>query len=100
MNKSEHLLSCLSEECNEVAHRVSKALRFGLNEIQPGQPLTNSERIIEEAQDMIAVLKMLQIIGVLPLIDMLSPERLKQKIEKLLKYMDYAKQCGVLTESK
>lgn len=28
MNRSEHLLSCLAEECAEVAQRVSKALRF------------------------------------------------------------------------
>jgi hypothetical protein len=35
MNPTEHLLSCLAEECAEVAQRASKSLRFGLSEVQP-----------------------------------------------------------------
>lgn len=45
MNLQEHLLSCLAEECAEVGQCVSKALRFGLQDAQPGQPLTNLERM-------------------------------------------------------
>jgi len=59
MTRSEHLLVILAEECNEVAQRVSKALRFGLEEIQPGQGKTNAERISDELDDLMAVLEML-----------------------------------------
>lgn len=45
MKRHEHLLSILAEECCEVGQRVSKALRFGLDEVQPGQDLSNAERI-------------------------------------------------------
>lgn len=30
MNKAEHLLTCLAEECAEIQQAVSKALRFGV----------------------------------------------------------------------
>lgn len=59
MTREEHLLTILAEECCEVAHRVSKALRFGLAEIQPGQALTNAQRIMAEVQDFLAVYQMI-----------------------------------------
>lgn len=46
------------EECNELAQRVSKALLFGIEERQPGQDLTNRERIYQEFFDLRAVLGM------------------------------------------
>lgn len=55
MNRTEYLLCCLAEECTEVGQRVSKALRFGLREVQPMQPLNNAERIREEMRDLLAV---------------------------------------------
>lgn len=60
MNRLEHYLSCLGEEGSEVAQRVSKALRFGLSEIQPDQPETNADRIVAELKDTIAVVMILQ----------------------------------------
>lgn len=54
MKRAEYLLSVLGEEGSEVAHRVSKALRFGVDEVQPGQPDTNGERIRFEVYDVIA----------------------------------------------
>ncbi len=56
MNRIEHLLTIAGEEAVEVAQRVSKALRFGLNEVQAGQPLTNAERILEEFHQLYAML--------------------------------------------
>jgi len=32
MNRTEHLLVCLAEECAEVGQAVAKALRFGLDD--------------------------------------------------------------------
>lgn len=59
------LLTILAEECCEVGQRVSKALRFGVNEVQPGQPLTNAQRIAEELGDLSCVASILQQRGLL-----------------------------------
>lgn len=59
------LLVILSEEASEVAQRVCKALRFGLQEIQPGQNLTNAQRIAEEIGDLLAVFDRLHARGLL-----------------------------------
>lgn len=57
------LLTILMEEAFEVltflGPRASKAKRFGLDEIQPGQPFTNSQRLAHEAGDLIAVVERL-----------------------------------------
>ena len=45
------LLEVLAEECAEVIQRVTKALRFGIEEVQPGQPDSNSRRIGLELGD-------------------------------------------------
>lgn len=91
---TQHLLSCLAEECTEVGQRVSKALRFGLGEIQPGQSLTNAQRIAGEATDLLAVLEMLEERGVF-VIDR-SPEALTAKHAKVEKFMAYARTQGAL----
>jgi hypothetical protein len=92
----QHLLSCLAEECAEVAERVSKALRFGIGEVQPGQSLTNAERIVVEFQDLMGVAKMLHDRGVLNL-DGDDSDALLAKEAKVKKFMVYAKSIGALT---
>lgn len=66
MNQLETTLLVLEEELLEAAHRVSKALCFGLTEIQPGQKLTNAERIREELNDVHAMIELLQEAKALP----------------------------------
>lgn len=88
MTRIEHLLTILSEECNETAQRVTKSIRFGLEEIQPEQNLTNAERIIYEFNDIIAVMEMLQEEQVFHKI--LDREAIEKKKAKIAKYMDYA----------
>lgn len=100
MNRREHLLSCLAEECAEIAQRVSKALRFGLDEIQPGQPFTNAERIAEELLDLGTIVHMLEQEGVH--LNSVSPEYFRGKrtvkIAKVEKFMAYAREQGALKE--
>jgi NTP pyrophosphatase (non-canonical NTP hydrolase) len=79
------LLTILAEECCEVGQRVSKALRFGLSEVQPGQPLTNTERISEEVGDLIAVVETLTGRGILSKEDI--SEAIRKKYTKLEKYL-------------
>ncbi len=59
MNVTEHLLTIAGEEGCEIAQRTSKALRFGVDEVEPGQLLTNKARIVDELHDLCAVLEML-----------------------------------------
>jgi len=97
MTKEEHLLTCLAEECAEVAQRVSKALRFGTTEIQQGQPLDNAARIMSEINDLIAVIEILQTVKVL----LSGPDRtaINAKKNKLIEWIRYSETCGTLTDS-
>jgi hypothetical protein len=97
MNTTEHVLICLAEECAEiseqcakVAVRVSKALRFGRDEVQPGQLLTNAQRIAAELADLLALAEMLEASGVISRADV------DRKREKVRHFMHYAEQCGAL----
>lgn len=65
MTMSEYLLVCLIEECAEVQHRASKALRFGLDEVQQGQLFTNTERLEAELADLIFILSELASQGIM-----------------------------------
>jgi hypothetical protein len=94
VNYQEHLLLVMAEECAEVAQRVSKAIRFGIDEIQPGQSLTNAERIMQEMDDLEAVRLMLTARALLP---GHTARNIQAKIEKLAVFMKYAEQCGTLT---
>lgn len=94
MNRTEHLLTCLSEECAEVAQRTSKALRFGLAETQPAHILTNAQRIVIELNDLLAVVEMLIEEGALPLIG--DREAIAGKKAKVEKYLLYSKEQGTL----
>lgn len=51
------LLIILIEECAEVMQRATKMLRFGVEEIQPGQPDTNRLRLSDETGDLYAMLE-------------------------------------------
>lgn len=58
------LLTILAEECCEVGQRVSKALRFGIDEVQPEQDLTNADRIMLELGDIMAVIDFMEDLGI------------------------------------
>lgn len=49
------LLTILIEECAEVTQRATKAQRFGLAEKQPGQRLSNAQRLAREIGDVLAL---------------------------------------------
>ena len=87
------VLTILSEECAEVIHRVSKALRFGLDDIQMGQPLSNRERIAQEVGDFIAVLDIALDSDLFPM-EIVMQSR-KDKVAKMAQYMVYKKESLV-----
>ena len=97
INRAEHLLICVAEECNEVAQRVSKALRFGLTEVQAGQNRTNAERIMDEFADLTTVLAMLAENDHLDFDTPNIETKMKAKVAKIEKYMTIAREQGTLS---
>lgn len=97
MTRLEHLLWVLAEECAEVAQRVSKAARFGMDEVQPGQELTNEERIWQEMNDLAGIGEMLIALrgqgG-------LSRDAMDAKKAKVEKFLLYSIECGTFHTSK
>lgn len=95
LTKREYLLTCFAEECNEVAQRCTKALRFGLDEIQPGMELRNDERIMAEVADLFGVLELLTDGGVLSYPLELVPF-VQAKRAKVEFYLKYAQSIGTV----
>lgn len=95
MNRTEHLLACLAEECAEVQHAVAKALRFGLDDGYPGSSSTNAQDIARELVDLLAVVGMLESENIIEVPrDTVAINRKKDKVRN---YMDYAESVGSLT---
>jgi translation initiation factor 2 alpha subunit (eIF-2alpha) len=95
MDRKEHLLTILAEECNETAQRASKALRFTMEEIQPGQDLTNAERLLEEFNQLYAMFEMLQEEGHIG--EILNESIIKKKKLAVEKYLNHSKVVGTLS---
>ncbi len=100
MNRAEHILTCVGEEGCEVGQRISKALRFGLEERQPGQPDDNAERVRSEVYDLIGAYIFAADEGLLPplhLDDDIITSVAANKRAKIEKFMAIAVAQGVLT---
>jgi hypothetical protein len=96
MTETQLLLTCLAEECAEVAQRASKAIRFGLTEVQPGQNGTNAERLVGEYYDLHAVFELLRERGAVSTPHHVAAEAIKAKRAKIAKYLAYSRQCGTV----
>lgn len=96
MNKTEYLLVKLAEECVKTAQRATKALTFGLDEIQEGQELTNAERIVYEFNDIVTIIIELKRLGVIG--KYINEDMIFLKRKKLDKYMEYSRSQGCLDE--
>jgi hypothetical protein len=88
MSKEQHLLTILGEECAEVAQLASKSIRFGLENMRPGQYKTNFERLEEELGQLMAMADM---IGLTP-----CPKAYAEKPKAVAKYMAISKELGLL----
>ena len=97
MNTTEHLLTCLAEECAELQQAIFKALRFGLQDRHPGSNTTNAQDIAKESIEVLAVIELLQEQGIIS-----KPRETKAMIDakrtRVNKYMKYAKTTGALVD--
>lgn len=110
MNRQEHLITILSEELSELHQELCKALRFGVYEQQPNNPLSNCQRIFKEFNDVLAMVDMVNDSAVKTSFADASVtlgERglmykdeafITEKKAKVEKYLLYSKECGTLTE--
>jgi NTP pyrophosphatase (non-canonical NTP hydrolase) len=78
------VMDILQEECAEVIQAVSKISRFGIDNFKPGKAKTNREHLEEELGDMIAMICILEKMGVVNQ-DALELAT-KAKIQKLKKW--------------
>jgi hypothetical protein len=88
LTREQYLLDCIQEECAETSQRASKALRFGLDEIQPGQELDNRQRLEYELSDLLTVCHMLGI--------KVNADPNPGKIAKVEKYMKLSRERGIV----
>lgn len=100
MTTSEHLLCCLAEECAEIAEicsrisiRASKAIRFGISDLEPGEERTAAERLVVELADLLAVVEILEVRGII------TRAMVGRKKAKLSMFMSYAATHGTLDEA-
>lgn len=98
MNSREHILTCISEECSEVQKEISKALRFGIDDINPETNIANRVAIARELNDLIAVVEMAVEFFELLDADIIENRFAKEtKKSKVHHYMGYARITGALT---
>ncbi len=97
MNREQHLLVILSEECSEVIKDVSKALRFGLKDGYSGSSKINSDNISSELMDIFAVVIMLVKEGSIKELNW-DVDVLLKKIKKIEKYLLYSKEKNTLQD--
>lgn len=98
MTRTEHLLWILAEECAEVAHRASKAARFGIDNIEEGQDLTNGQRIWAELNDLLAAAEM--IADEYKLSSYSDERAIHRKKDKVEKFLKYSEEIGTLDSDK
>lgn len=97
LTKTEYLLDVLMEECAEVIQRASKAIRFGLHEVQPGQTKDNSQRLVEEYCNLLITFEGLVQEASIYCEGNIFAELTTAKKVKLAEFMNYSQQLGILT---
>lgn len=98
MKKTEHLLTCLIEECSEVIKDTSKSLRFGLDDSYIKSDKSNREKIEIEFIELTAIHQMLIDQKILN-IPVDAQEIFDNKINRVNHFIEYAKEKGTINEN-
>lgn len=83
--REREILDIVIEEAAEVIQRATKALRFGLDETQPGQPHDNAARLAHEIGDLWEVVALAEAEGLVSTDDIINGQIRKR--DKLKVYM-------------
>lgn len=97
MNRQEYLLACLMEECGEVIQSCGKALRFGLDSNYGTRPTTNRDDILNEFNDVFAIMHMLRDEGIYNT-DIYKVEHIQKKIDKVNRFMLISEELGTVRQ--
>jgi hypothetical protein len=104
MNRIEHLIVIVAEECAELAQRASKAQRFGMSEVEPGKTESNARRLFNELMDLRGAIELLALEpDAAELLQLLQcPVLMSQLIDfkrtKIETFLEYSRQVGTLQE--
>lgn len=99
MNENDMLVAILAEECAEVGQRAVKLLRFGAEEVEPGQLQTNAERMAGELNDVFTIARMLCNRGVITEGQIFGVEASALKERRVNRMLDYSRKCGKLIDA-
>ena len=97
MNRQEHILTIVAEECAEIAQRASKALRFGLDEIEPGEDDDNFERMLAEFADLCGVLELVRPGASIEGMTKALRPKINAKKDRVESFLSYSKERGTLS---
>jgi NTP pyrophosphatase (non-canonical NTP hydrolase) len=84
-NQTELCICCI-EECGEVIQAITKALRFGIDDVHPVLKETNRNLIHEEIGDLLTIIEKLQDIGMLSS-ELIETAKIKAKTKKEQKWL-------------
>lgn len=90
---TEYLLDCLAEEAAEIVQAVTKAHRFGLDDVYEKRGFSNRAQLALEIDDLNAVVHLLRQMHQLPA---QSDENLVAKMVKVGKWAAYSHNKGLL----
>lgn len=85
-----HYLACVGEECGEIQQEISKALRFGVDDVNPKTKEKNIVAVLREFNDLCgAMTKLFDCeIG-----ELIVKELIKEKQERIEKWLKYAEKA-------
>ena len=101
MNRIEYLLQCIGEEAAEVQQAASKCNRFGINDGYPGTNRNNIEDLAQEITDLVAIYYMLGHLNYpdrIKLPQILDPNKICEKQDRVKKYMEVSRSLGRLED--
>ena len=97
MNKTEYLLTCITEEGGEISQAAAKCLRFGMFDTHPkNDNVPNVNLLVNEINDMLGVAELLKESGFTVFGKIGDREAIDAKKEKVIRWMDYSRELGLV----